>query len=199
MTNTTKPTQTSITITDACTQLNLDESQFRALIKPFYKNWETVKRIKFSIFNNICQELLTYDPDTETDETEEGTNGALIPSNSGTLSDVDYDQLSPTQQLQYQIQTNIEQSLLDMNELMKMLAQAAAMENLKDFQQIYDHTLNSGLNQINYDWTVKALTVMDNLQNSSNDTYITSAQKLEATARGRIKKLQDKLQGTIDF
>lgn len=44
---------TTITISQAAQELNVTEQEFRALLRPFYKTWKTVKRIKYGYFKVI--------------------------------------------------------------------------------------------------------------------------------------------------
>lgn len=69
---------TTITVQQACEQLALEESQFRALLQPLYKNADSIKRISMKSFKTIAEILQeqalqqeeNQDIDVETIETE---------------------------------------------------------------------------------------------------------------------------------
>ena len=48
---------TTILVEQAARELNMSESEFRTLLRPLYKNWKTVKRIKYGYFEVIKLDL----------------------------------------------------------------------------------------------------------------------------------------------
>ena len=48
---------TTILVSQAAQELNMTEQEFRDLLKPLYKNWRTVKRIKYGYFKVIKLDL----------------------------------------------------------------------------------------------------------------------------------------------
>ncbi|MBW4636019.1 MAG: hypothetical protein KME30_30290 [Iphinoe sp. HA4291-MV1] len=73
--------QTTITVSDACTQLGLPEDQFRLLLKPLYPTkWETMKRISIRNYQAIAQAL--QEKALEMDETKEESDSEHYEVNS---------------------------------------------------------------------------------------------------------------------
>ena len=44
---------TTILVEQAAQELNMTEQEFRVLLKPLYKNWKTVRRIKYGYFKAV--------------------------------------------------------------------------------------------------------------------------------------------------
>ena len=44
---------TTILVSQAAQELNLTEQEFRSLLKPLYKNWQIVKRVKYGYYQAI--------------------------------------------------------------------------------------------------------------------------------------------------
>ena len=86
------------------------------------------------------------------------------------------------EQLRIQMQTTnqIQTQALKLNQLTKITAVALSQENLQDFEQIYTHRMNNGMNKIISNQTAVTMGAIDKLQDSDNAEFLGDVGKCQS-------------------
>ena len=208
-------TAKTITVTDAATQLGLSESDFRALLKGIYKNPTTIKKISFDNFKMLAETLKQratensepqieeLEPQIEPEiESEVEIENSIIDTNTQPIDDeieekveesislatTDSQALDIPQdraKMQLNINLNLSNQVLDLNKISSALAIVAGEQAVKNFEEIYTHTFNTGVDRVlenfahrTYD-TIQQLREVDNsdfLKVNGRDTNILDTQ-----------------------
>ena len=82
---------TTILVTHAAHELGVSQEQFRQWLKPFYKNWEKVKRIKYEYYTTIAESIAERVQELESQKQESEVQQEIEPpietqDNGGTTS-----------------------------------------------------------------------------------------------------------------
>lgn len=199
--NGTRKTST-IRVNHACHDLGVSEEQFRPWLQPFYKNWEKIPRIKYEYYeiivesiNDRIKELEEQKQETEVQrnvesqqqETEvqqeievptesqddEGTTSSLIVVDDPE-EEIEISPQEAKEQLRIQMQTvsHLPEQALKLKRITGIAAVAFSQENLKDFEQIYTHRMNNGMNKIISNQTAKTMKAIDELQRDDNAEFL---------------------------
>lgn len=193
---------TTILVTHAAHELGLTQEQFRILLKPFYKNWETVKRIKYHFFTTIAEAMLERAQELDSEKQEKTSEQEAQPENKpqadeseqfnddgGTTSslalpeeseEIEVSPQKAKQHLRMQLTSNLPQQALKLNQLTKVTAVALSQENLKDFEQIYVHRMNNGMNKIISNQTAVTMGAIDKLQEADNAEFLGDVGKCQS-------------------
>lgn len=180
---------TTILVTHAAHELGVSQEQFRQWLKPFYKNWEKVKRIKYEYYTTIAESITERIQELETQKQEAEVQQEIAPpiepqNNDGTTSsltvvdesdgEIEVSPQEAKEQLRIQMQTTnqIQTQALKLNQLTKITAVALSQENLQDFEQIYTHRMNNGMNKIISNQTAVTMGAIDKLQDSDNAEFL---------------------------
>lgn len=193
-----KRTQSTIPVTHAAHECGLTQEQFRSLLQPHYKSWETVKRIKFEIYQSILQSLIERAEQLETEGktksetvlensltapgTEINSTGESVTEKAltATSDDGEIEVTPETKAVQMQLVSQLPEQALKLNQLSKITAVAFAQENLKDFEEVYTSRLNNGMNKIISNQTTKVMSAIDKLQASDNGEFLGDVGKCQS-------------------
>ena len=197
-----KRTQTTILVTHAAYELGLTQEQFRPLLQPFYRNWETVKRIKYQTYTTIAEAMLERAQELESEKQDIASEQEVQPENEpqadkrrqsdkddGTTSslalpeeseEIEVSPQKAKQHLRMQLTSNLPQQALKLNQLTKVTAVALSQENLKDFEQIYVHRMNNGMNKIISNQTAVTMGAIDKLQEADNAEFLGDVGKCQS-------------------
>lgn len=188
---------TTILVTHAAHELGVSQEQFRQWLKPFYKNWEKVKRIKYEYYTTIAESIAERIQELEAQEQESEVQQEIEPpietqDNGGTTSslavvdesdgEIEVSPQEAKEQLRIQMQTTnqIQTQALKLNQLTKITAVALSQENLQDFEQIYTHRMNNGMNKIISNQTAVTMGAIDKLQDSDNAEFLGDVGKCQS-------------------
>ncbi len=188
---------TTILVTHAAHELGVSQEQFRQWLKPFYKNWEKVKRIKYEYYTTIAESIAERIQELEAQEQESEVQQEIEPpiesqNNDGTTSsltvvdesdgEIEVSPQEAKEQLRIQMQTTnqIQTQALKLNQLTKITAVALSQENLQDFEQIYTHRMNNGMNKIISNQTAVTMGAIDKLQDSDNAEFLGDVGKCQS-------------------
>ncbi len=190
---------TTILVTHAAHELGVSQEQFRQWLKPFYKNWEKVKRIKYEYYTTIAESIAERAQELESEkqetEVQQEIASSIEPTNNGgttsSLTVVDESdgeiEVSPQEakeQLRIQMQTvsHLPEQALKLNRITGIAAVAFSQENLRDFEEIYTHRMNNGMNKIISNQTAKTMKAIDSLQRDDNAEFLGEVGKHQSLA-----------------
>ena len=159
--------------------------EYRLLIERLneYPNWETVKRIKIEHFEAI-KELLVQEA-KKAQESNEIQAGSLLPQEKAELVPEDMEEinlpssqsLTEKERLKLQIGNDLPGQIVRLNQVSKILAVAAADEGVRDFEEVYNHRLTTGINRVTSNQMAKVCKAIDELQKSDNGDFLRSVGK----------------------
>ena len=184
----------TIRVNHASHDLGVTEEQFRPWLKPFYKNWEKVQRIKYEYYEIIAESIteriqeleaqkeaeVQQEIETPIESSSDDDTTSFLDTNSS-LTVVDESdgeiEVSPQEakeQLRIQMQTtsHLPEQALRLKRVTGITAVALSQENLKDFEQIYTHRMNNGMNKIISNQTAKTMKAIDTLQRDDNAEFL---------------------------
>ena len=195
----------TIRVNHASHDLGVTEEQFRPWLKPFYKNWGKVQRIKYEYYEIIAesiteriQELEAQEQESEVQQeietpiessSDDDTTSFLDTNSSLTVVDESDEEIEVSsqeakEQLRIQMQTtsHLPEQALRLKRVTGIAAVALSQENLKDFEQIYTHRMNNGMNRIISNQTAKTMKAIDTLQRDDNAEFLGEVGKCQSLA-----------------
>ena len=188
----------TIRVNHASHDLGVTEEQFRPWLKPFYKNWEKVQRIKYEYYEIIAESIAEHIQELEAQKEAEVQQEIEPPiesqNNDGTTSsltvvdesdgEIEVSPQEAKEQLRIQMQTtsHLPEQALRLKRVTGIAAVALSQENLKDFEQIYTHRMNNGMNRIISNQTTKTMKAIDTLQRDDNAEFLGEVGKCQSLA-----------------
>ena len=161
--------------------------EYRLLIERLdeYPNWETVKRIKIEHFEAIKELLIQEAQKIEESNEIQAQETSLLPQEKAELvpeemEEIDLSSSQPLtekERLKLQIGNDLPGQIVRLNQVSKILAVAAADESIRDFEEIYNHRLTTGINRVTSNQMAKACKAIDELQKSDNGDFLQSVGK----------------------
>lgn len=153
-------------------------------------NWRTVKTISLVLFEAIKERLIEeaqkIQKAREAQEDDEiQVAGSLLPQEKAELVPEDMEEidlpssqpLTEKERLKLQIGSDLPGQIVRLNHVSKILAVAAADEGVRDFEEIYNHRLTTGINRVTSNQMAKVCKAIDDLQNSDNGDFLQSVGK----------------------
>ena len=179
----------TIRVNHASHDLGVTEEQFRQWLKPFYKNWDKIQRIKYEYYEIIAESINDRIRELEEQKQEAEVQQEIISpiepqDDEGTTSslavveesdeEIEVSPQEAKEQLRIQMQTvsNLPEQALKLKRITGIAAVAFSQENLKDFEEIYTHRMNNGMNKIISNQTAVTMGALDKLQDSDNAEFL---------------------------
>ena len=188
----------TIRVNHASHDFGVTEEQFRPWLQPFYKNWRKIKRIKYEYYELIVESIAERIQELEAQEQEPEVQQEIetpeSPNNDGTTSslavvdesdeEIEVSPQEAKEQLRIQMQTvsHLPEQALRLKRVTGITAVALSQENLKDFEQIYTHRMNNGMNKIISNQTAKTMKAIDTLQRDDNAEFLGEVGKCQSLA-----------------
>ena len=189
----------TIRVNHASHDLGVTEEQFRQWLKPFYKNWDKIQRIKYEYYEIIAESINDRIRELEEQKQEAEVQQEIISpiepqDDEGTTSslavveesdeEIEVSPQEAKEQLRIQMQTvsNLPEQALKLKRITGIAAVAFSQENLKDFEEIYTHRMNNGMNKIISNQTAVTMGALDKLQDSDNAEFLGEMGKYQSLA-----------------
>ncbi|BAZ71313.1 hypothetical protein NIES4106_61100 (plasmid) [Fischerella sp. NIES-4106] len=210
---------TTITVNQASEQLGLEESQFRALLEPLYKNADTIKRISMKSFKQIAETLqekaleqeLNQDVDVDAIEAQATEQPTLLQDEQTDVdntTDIDTDKVVeeeeqsalstlPQQEIELKVRQvldtniNLTNQVFDLAKITKTLAVLAADKTTEQFRSIYTARLNQGIDDFLAEFSQSAIASIEQLRGQKTEDFFKELQT--NYSRSNVKENLEKL------